>query len=342
MQVGLSTSSLQTSTTSPLTRGGIDAPQSVRNRGITDTTSASPASFPESPLISARPLRYNVQLNQQLTAVQQADSFLSQTESQLLQLRHSATHSQTRPDTIRQQAKGLQSLLDNRAQLSGNTVDRHFNVKLEGKTQVNFALPEGEKLLQGGEAETLVFSLGGNKREMAAVSLTQNGSERQAVMRLNQGLGRFGVHARQDSAGDVTFSVDESRWERVSTHLSVRGEGKRFNSTFSSLTPQAEPAIGDVLKQIAAQPERLRERGTEVLTALEQITHQRGKLRFQQERVRTRIEGMATPYEPQQALAVSQALGEHLQNSSSQFSSLNQALSAQANVRLGTVRNLLG
>lgn len=341
MQVGLSTSSLQTSTSSPLTRGSIDAPQSVRNRGVADTT-ALPASFPESPLISARPLRYNVQLNQQLTAVQQADSFLSQTESQLLQLRHSAAHASARPDTLRQQAKGLLNLLDNRAQISGNTVDRHFNVTLEGKSQVNFTLPDSDKLLQGGEAETLVFSLGGNKREMAAVTLPKNGSERQVVMHLNQGLGRFGVHARQDGNGSVSFSVDESRWARVSSHLSVRGEDKRFNTSFSALTPQVEPAIGDTLMQIAAQPERLRERGAEMLTALEQITFQRGKLRFQQERVRTRIEGMATPYEPQQALSVSQTLGEHLQNSGSQFSRLTQALSAQANVRLGTVKNLLG
>lgn len=42
--------------------------------------------FPESPFISSQPLRYNVQLNRQLTALQRAEGYLHTTERQVAQL----------------------------------------------------------------------------------------------------------------------------------------------------------------------------------------------------------------------------------------------------------------
>lgn len=88
MQVGLKTTSLTTS--APATgRGSIDAPQTVGRVNAPEITATRNA-FPESALLSRRPMRYNVQLNQQLTAVQQADSYLAQTETQLLQVRQSS------------------------------------------------------------------------------------------------------------------------------------------------------------------------------------------------------------------------------------------------------------
>ena len=75
---------------------------------------------------------------------------------------------------------------------------------------------------------------------------------------------------------------------------------------------------------------------------LEHITTQRSQLRQKQDRVTSRINDMSTVYSPTQALETSRGLGEALGNSGGSYSSLSQALGAQANVHLATVKNLLG
>ncbi|KFK95340.1 MULTISPECIES: hypothetical protein [unclassified Serratia (in: enterobacteria)] len=335
MQVGLKT--IPSSTSAALTGGRLEAPQSVQQRKIVKTPEARNP-FPEAALISTRPLRYNVQLNRQITAVQQADNYLAETESQLLQLRHTGLRGDKTAKTVK-----LQRLLDQRTELSGGTVDRHFNVTLEKKTQVNFGLAISEQLIENPQGETLIFALGGNKRELTAVVLPEEGSPRQVLAQLNVGLGRMGIHARQDSVGQVIFSVDESRWGRVSQHLSVRGEGRNFPAdSFTLLAAQPEQAQDEGLARIAARSDNPRDTTLQMQNALERITTQRGKLRMHQERVVARINDMATPYTPQQAQDTAQALGNVLENSAANYADLSRALGAQANIRLATVKNLLG
>lgn len=335
MQVGLKTTT--SSSAAALTRGAIDAPRSVKTRKISEV-SASRNPFPEAALISSRPLRYNVQLNQQLTAVQQADSYLSDTETQLLLLRHAADR-----DDASARAAGLQRLLARRSELSGGTIDRHLSVTLGQSAKVNFSVPGSEKLLQNPAGETLVFSLGGSKRELAAVVLPQEGSPRQVLMHLNVGLGRMGINAQQDNTGRIRFSVDEARWDRVSQQLSVKGEGHHFPAdAFTLLAVQPEDAQQDGLAQLAARPGAGRENSARMQSALEQITSQRSRLRVHQERVRSRIDDMATPYTSQKASEIAQALGGVLEKSGDSFSELTRALGAQANIHPATVKNLLG
>ena len=332
MQVGLKTTTL---TTSAPGRGSIDAPQTV-GRVSAPEINATRNAFPEAALLSRRPMRYNVQLNQQLTAVQQADSYLAQTETQLLQVRQQSL----RGDAT-QQVNTLQKHLQRRTQLSGGTVDRHLNASLEHKSTVNFTLPGSETLISQPGGETLVFSLGGRQREMTAISLPEEATPRQTLTRLNVGLGRLGIHARQTASGQLMFSVDESRWERVSQQLTVRGEGGHFPAdAFTLLAPQAETANSDEVVSLVARRER--ESQSRLQNTLEHITTQRSKLRQQQERVASRISDMATVYNPAQARETARALGEALANSGGSYSTLTRALGAQANVRLATVKNLLG
>ncbi|QVV64594.1 hypothetical protein [Citrobacter koseri] len=334
MQVGLKTTSLTTSALAT-GRGSIDAPQTVGRVNAPEITATRNA-FPESALLSRRPMRYNVQLNQQLTAVQQADSYLAQTETQLLQVRQSSL----RGDAT-QPANTLQKHLMRRTQLSGGTVDRHLTASLEQKSTVNFTLPGSERLLSQPGGETLVFSLGGRQREMTAISLPEEATPRQTLTQLNVGLGRLGIHARQTANGQLMFSVDESRWERVSQQLTVRGEGRHFPAdAFTLLTPQAETASSDEVVSLATRRER--ESQVKLQNTLEHITTQRSRLRQQQERVASRINDMATVYSPAQARETARGLGEALASSASSYSTLSRALGAQANVRLATVKNLLG
>ncbi|MGT8858727.1 hypothetical protein [Enterobacter sp. 186315] len=334
MQVGLKTTSLTTTPTPVRTMPG--AASAVTRTGSAESVRRSSPLFPESALLSRRPLRYNVQLNQQLTSVQKAENYLSETENQLLTLRHQAMRGGSeRPSAA------VNTLLQQRNTLSGGTVDRNFNVTLQQKSQVSFTLPGMEKVLEQTPGETLVFALGGSKRELAAVAIPAQATPRQALMHLNVGLGRLGIHASLGSDGGAVFQVDEARWGQVSQHLSVRGEGQQFPAdAFTLLAPQAETSREDEISQLSSQWER--GASGKLQQTLEQITRERSKLHQHQERVSARIQDMATAYSPREALETSRALGDALANSGSQFGLLSKALSAQGNISLTTVKNLLG
>lgn len=333
MQVGLKTTTAHTPAT--LARGGVDASQTIQRPAAVSTPSARNA-FPEAALLSRRPLRYNVQLNQQLTAVQQADDYLAQTENRLLQLRQAFSQG----DASRQSG-ALKTHLERRQQLSGGTVDRHLTSSVQQSNSVNFTLPGSEKLLLNPGGETLVFALGGRERQLAAIALPEEATPRQILTQLNVGLGRLGIHARQAANGQLTFQVAESQWDRVSQQLSVRGEGRHFPAdSFTLLAPQAEVASSDEMLNITQRREW--DSLPKMQKTLNHITAQRSQLRQQQLSVSSRIDDMATVYSPQQALETSEALARHLSTSAQQFSTLSTALGAQANVRAGTVKNLLG
>lgn len=333
MQIGLRTTS---SSASVSTRGGVYAPASIQARTISAVTSARTA-YPESALISTWPLRYNVQFNQQITDVQLADSYLASAEKQLLQFRRAMDRGQ-----LQQQGEQLVLLLDKRNKLSGGRVDRQFNVTLQSKTQVNFTVPGMEKVINNPGGETLVFMLGGSNKALAAVNLPEEASPAEVLMKMNTGLGRMGINALQGQNGHLSFNVDESGWQRVLHHFSVRGEGHNFVAdSFTLLSPQPGADFQEVLKKLAARADNDRETQHCLKQALEQITTQRVKLRMQQDRVRVRIDDMATPYDSLQAKETAGALNMMMKKSGSSFSTLNRMLTAQANIQLATVKNLL-
>lgn len=329
MQVGLKTTTASSTASAVRTLPG--APAQIARTERVATPNRATAPFPEAALLSRRPLRYNVQLNQQLTAVQQADNYLSETETQLLVLRHQNGSAPS----------GLNTLLNQRGKLSGGTIDRNFNITLQQKSQVTFTLPGVEKLLEQPQGETLVFQLGGGQRELTAVALPEQASPSQILAHLNVGLGRLGINATLAPEGKVAFQVDEARWSRVSQHLSVRGEGQHFPAdAFTLLAPQAETSREDEISQLALRWERGDSK--KLQQTLDQITRERSKLHFHQDRVSTRIQDMSTVYTPGEALETARALGDALAGSGKQFGLLTQALAAQGNVHQVTVKNLLG
>ena len=295
--------------------------------------------YPESPLISARPLRYNVYLNQQITAVQQAENYLSQLENELLALRHESK--QRRGEASPQAARTLSQLLTARPALSGGTVDRNLVAQPEQPATVSFTLPAAQNLLQSETSEMLLFALAGARRELVAIPLEERDSPRQVVQRLNQGLGRMGIRATLDKQ-QIHFSVEEKQWQQVSSQLSVRGEGKRFSAhEFTALIARPDPAITDNLDRVAQQPARARDLQGELYQALDQLTQQRGQLHARQESVRKRIDEMATQYKPDEALHHARALSNHLKASRNDYGSTARALGAQANLRQSIVKNVL-
>lgn len=296
------------------------------------------ASFPDRPLISSEPLRYNVQLNQQLTAVQQADSFLLETEKRVLQLNHLITRRAAGSEVARQ-AENLQKLLAKREQLSAGTVDRQLQLSLQSKPTVNFSLHDGAGLLLNDRAELLTFSLSGRQRTISAAEL-DGSSPQQNLLRLNQALGKWGIHG-QLTGRQLNFQVDEQQWPDVSQHLSVQGGGERYpQGQFYPLKLQKENSLEETLQQIVGAPGRASSQLGSLEQSLETVTRQRRQLQATRTQVQQRIDSMATYQEgPVSALQASEHLAVQLRKAD--FSAVSQALAGQANVRGARVRNVL-
>lgn len=336
-QVSSKTSTLPAASTAVGQRP-IGAPGTIRqSSAVADVANTTRNNvFPEAAIISRQPLRYNIQLNQQLTAVQQADSYLAQTESKLVQLRHASASG----GDSRKVSSELKQHLEGRSELSGGTVDRQFTLRLQQSSKVNFSLSGLDKLVENPQGETLIFSLGGDKRELAAVTLPKQDTPRQVLRQMNLGLGRLGIHAQQGKDGQTSFSVDEQRWGRVSQYLSVRGEGQNFPAdAFTLLTPKAEVSQEDVLQQVTQDRKQIS--ANTLHQVMDNIVKQRSRLNQHQGRAASRIDDLAPPMSAAQAQNTSQALGDILASSGESYESFSRALSAQGNVRLATVKNLL-
>ncbi|MRS19713.1 hypothetical protein GJV08_11160 [Enterobacteriaceae bacterium RIT692] len=306
---------------------------------VANTHSRQTNTFPDAPLISSQPLRYNVQLNQQLTRVQQADHFLQVTENQLLKVSHALNRRGDR-QTALSEAKSLQSLLAQRQTLSGGSVNRQLQVTLEGKSQVNFQLRDGHALLNNPQPEVLTFSLAGQQREISAAAIAAESTPQQTLISLNQALGKWGIHGKLDAQREVQFQVDEQHWSRVNQHLSVQGGGERYpHSQFFPVKPQAETSLEDELARVLANPAQLDSLQPVLDNTLEQLTRQRKQLVRTKVMVQQRVDSMGNLNSNQASSLVNdvaQQLGQ------SDYRHLADALNAQANVPRATVKNVLG
>ncbi|MBY4838423.1 hypothetical protein K5Y32_18905 [Pantoea sp. DY-15] len=306
---------------------------------VANAATRQTSNFPDAPLISSQPLRYNVQLNQQLTRVQQADHFLQATETQLLKVNHAISRRGDR-QTALAETQTLQSLLAQRQTLSGGSVNRQLHVSLEGKSQVNFQLRDGQALVNNPQPELLTFSLAGQQREISAAAIAADSTPQQTLLSLNKALGKWGIHGKLDAQREVQFQVDEQHWSRVNQHLSVQGGGERYpHSQFFPIKPQAETTLEDEVARVLANPAQLESLQPALDSTLEQLTHQRKQLVRTKALVQQRIDSMSN-FSSARANSAAQDVAQQLGQRN--YGSVADALGAQANVPRATVKNVLG
>ncbi|WP_336853582.1 flagellar hook-associated protein [Pseudescherichia vulneris] len=290
--------------------------------------------YPASPLIVLRPQRYSVQLNDQLTVLQQADSYLSQLEKSLLNQRHANSAGGQRGES----SAALVDLLANRAQRSAGRVDRQLLPVLQGEAQVTFHAPELAALLaNNGEPVSLMFSAEvGHGRRLAAVSLDNPAEALNPVMQIKNALQRTGVMPRY-SEGRWTFTTDEANWpqlQRSFTLADAKGDHVRRPAFHASPSPC--DALGTALE--SGQRDGLQ---SMVQSVLHQVGEQRQQLASAQEKARQRMDVMARFPEAQSAEHASAALGQTLAWACHHYDTLAQAVNGQANLSGLTVQNLL-
>ena len=329
MQVGLQT------TTRPSGGELFPAQASARARVQPNPKRTEREDYPASPLLALRPQRYSVQLNDQLTALQQADSYLSRLERALLNQRHASSGGGQHTGN----SAALGDLLANRFQLSAGRVDRQLLPVMQGEAQVTFHAPELAALLKGdGEPVSLMFSIeAGRGRRIAAVSLADPAAALNPVMQIKNALQRTGVMPRY-SEGRWTFATAEAGWSQLQRSFTVadaHGEHARRPSLHASAAP------ADALSAALATGEREGLQGM-VQSVLNQVGEQRQRLASAQEKARQRMDVMARFPETQSAERASAALGETLAWACHHYETLAQAVNGQANLPALTVQNLLG
>ncbi len=335
MQVSLNTSSL--SSADALGSSVIKQQPASQIVPTNMKTAMANTDYPASPLISARPQRYSVQLNDQLTCLQEADSYLGKLEQQLLDYRH---QSRRGGEAAKAQKQALQSLLEKRPQLSAGTVDNQLRPVLQGEARVNFLAPQISHAIQQQGEESLLFSASKDKEQLlAAVHVDEDMDPRQYRATMNNALRRVGIQSHIDK-GEVHFSTHEDNWSQLQTSLSAIGGGKRFSagSATAIMTTSLPTQSDNLLKALNTPGARL---SSTLQHTLESIGQSREQLATQQEKARQMIDGMARYSQSQSAEQASQALAKMLNRASHNYQTLAEAVNGQASLSSLTVRSLL-
>lgn len=333
MQIGLNTTSLSGS-------GSLNP--SVQQHAVAQNTPVRPkqpvttSDYPASPLIATRPQRYSVQLNDQLTTLQQADHYLGQLEQQLLDYRHA-----TRRGGQTQQQKGteISRMLEKRSGLSGGAVDRQLKPVLQGDARVTFHAPELARMLQDNSPGSRMFSVfDGRQTQLSAVVVGEDITSGQYKIQMSNALRRVGVQI-QERQGSVAFSATEAQWPHIEKSFSVRADAEK-TADFVPLKTVADPSHVEELlqcvRQGVARPQ------DSLQQALDTIGEQRSQMAAQQEKARQLIDGMSRFPQSESAVQASETLGGVLDHANHNYQVLAQAVNGQARLSSQTVRNLLG
>ncbi|HHE6158351.1 flagellar hook-associated protein [Citrobacter freundii] len=332
MQVGLNTTSLSAN---GALNPSVQQHAVAQNAPVRQKLPATASDYPASPLITTRPQRYSVQLNDQLTTLQQADHYLGQLEQHLLDYRHAA-----RRGGQAQQQKGadLTQWLEKRSSLSGGAVDRQLRPVLQGEARVTFQSPDLVRMLQKNASESRMFSVSdGRQTQLSAVVVGDDVESGQYKMMMSHALRRVGVQMHEQQ-GMLNFSTTEKQWSQLEKTLSAR-DVEAKSSTFTPLKTFADPSRAEELLQSLS---RGNSRTPDAIQhALDAIGDQRAQMATQQEKARQLIDGMARFPQAESAVKASESLGGILDHANHNYQVLAQAVNGQARLSGQTVRSLL-
>lgn len=318
---------------------------------------ATPAAAAPAPVASrlterqaSRENGFSLQLNQQLTAMQSADQYLSSLAEQLSELKLNLSRQIASPqslaerDSISYALEKANALLEQRSTLSGGSLDATFRLRLTEplRSQVRLQGLDSLEHIQRSGRETLVFAAGRALPEPLAVVLDDGLNEEQVLRRFNSGLGSSGIRAELDPDGNLKFSAPEQDWRRIGPYLKVRGEGKLFPR--DGFTPVTSHEEGWLAFSFNAQQDSLREMRQlldSVVAALDRIGTLREQIRQRQEDVREFLARQESLDEQQWALHYASAVFRRNGHNASSYALLSRTVLAQAQLTRFEVVSLL-
>lgn len=300
--------------------------------------------------VPRRESSFNLQLNQQLSSMQSAEHYLSELSNQLAALKLNLSRQLSSPQTanernsIQQTVQKLNSLLEQRSKLSGNSLDAMLKLRLNEPLRSRFSIQglESIQLLQANGAETLVFSAGNAFSEPLAVVLEGGMSGEQILRRFNNSLGQAGIRAELDSEGALKFTAPEHDWRKIKEHLRVQGEGKLFaKGVFTPVATVEDGLLGFTSNLKQDSIEELRELLNSVVASLDRIAALREQLSQREADVREFLARQENLDEKQWALTFASTVFNPQARKRSHYASIAQTVVAQANLTRFAVVSLL-
>jgi hypothetical protein len=318
-----------------------DAPASLR--------AGAPAETPHTETTPSKNTGFSLQLNQQLSSMQSADSYLGDLQARLSQLKLNLSRQISSPqpngeESIRQTVQQVGELLEERSKRSGNSLDANLKLRLTEPVRSRFSL-QGleslEKIRQSGR-ETLLFSGGRQLAEPVAVVLDDEMSDEQILRRFNGSLGQAGIRTELDPNGELKFSARESDWLKLKDQLAVQGEGKLFDKGRYVRVQSEDDQLLSFPEELQLDSFReLRRLLDSVVAGLDKVTSMREQLSNRQQEIREFLARQAHADEKQWAMDFSRSVFNLMQRSPSSYAAVTQTVVAQATISRFAVVSLL-
>lgn len=322
---------------------------SQRNASITPRTGETSDTRIAEASANSKSTSFSLQLNQQLSSMQSADSFLGDLHSRLSQLKLVLSRQISSPpvngeEAVRQAVGQVEELLQDRSKRTANSLDATFRLRLNEPVRSYFRLSGLESLDQIRQSgrETLVFSAGRQLSEPVAVVLDDDMSDEQILRRFNGSLGQAGIRAELNENGGLRFSAREADWQKLKPQLAVQGEDKLFpKGRYVRLESQDEALLNFPEELQIDSLRELRRLLDSVVSGLEKITALREQLSARQREIREFLARQADADEKQWALDFSRSIFSLMQRSPSSYSAVTQTVVAQATLSRYAVVSLL-
>ena len=321
----------------------------LRNAPAQLRTGAPSEPSPSEPATTSKSTSFSLQLNQQLSSMQSADSYLGDLQTRLSQLKLALSRQISSPppngeEAIGQAVQQVDALLEERTKRSANSLDANFRLRLNEPVRSRFSLQGLESLEQIRQSgrETLLFSGGRQLAEPVAVVLDDEMSDEQILRRFNGSLGQAGIRAELDQNGQLKFSAREGDWQMLKTQLAVQGEGKLFaKGKYLHLPSQDEQLLSfpDDLQLDSFR--ELRRLLDSVVAGLDKITALREQMSNRQQEIREFLARQAHADEKQWAMDFSRSVFNLMQRSPSSYAAVTQTVVAQATISRFAVVSLL-
>lgn len=294
---------------------------------------------------------YGLQLNQQLSAMQSASSYLSQVQARLSQLKLKLGRQLSAPaantaemDGAREALKKVNAILQQRSRLDDNVIDPSYQLKLTEPVRVRFSLQGLESIdqIQQAGQETLVFTAGRKLPEPLAVVLDEGLNDEQILRRFNVSLGQAGLRAELDNEGQLKFSARESDWTALRDQLAVRGEGKLFaKDSFARVDSAEDGLLGLPSDSNLDSNSEMRQILDNVIAALDRIAILREQIREREADIRQFLREQLDGDEQQWAQNYLGSLLKVLRSGGNSYIAQSQIIVGQANLNRYNVVSLL-
>lgn len=308
-----------------------------------------PSDAPHTETTTSKSTSFSLQLNQQLSSMQSADSYLGDLQTRLSQLKLNLSRQISSPqpngeETIRQAVQEVGELLKERSKRSGNSLDANLKLRLTEPVRSRFSLQGLESLEQIRQSgrETLLFSGGRQLAEPVAVVLDDEMSDEQILRRFNGSLGQAGIRAELDPNGELKFSAREGDWQKLKGQLAVQGEGKLFDKgKYTRVQSQEEQLLSFPEELQLGSFRELRRLLDSVVAGLDKVTALREQLSHRQQEIREFLARQAHADEKQWAMDFSRSVFNLMQRSPSNYAAVTQTVVAQATIGRFAVVSLL-